>query len=40
MLTRTRVFADFQTACALAHNVVLEQAIDELDRRIAALPAG
>jgi len=36
-LARTRAMADLQTACAAAHRAMLEQAIADLDRRIAAL---
>ena len=36
-LARTRAQADLQQACAGAHRAMLEQAIAELDRRIAAL---
>ena len=37
MLARTRALADLQSACAPAHRAMLEQAIAELDQRIAAL---
>jgi hypothetical protein len=37
MLARTRALADLQHACAPAHRAMLEQAIAELDRRMAAL---
>jgi hypothetical protein len=37
MLARTRALADLQTACAPAHRGMLEQAIADLDRRLAAL---
>ena len=37
MLARTRALADLQTACAPAHRAMLEQAIAELDQRLAAL---
>ena len=37
MLARTRALADLQTACAPAHRAMLEQAIADLDRRIASL---
>jgi hypothetical protein len=37
MLARTRALADLQAACAPAHRAMLEQAIADLDRRIAAL---
>jgi hypothetical protein len=37
MLARTRALADLQMACASAHRAMLEQAIADLDRRIAAL---
>ncbi len=40
MLARTRALADLQIACAPAHRAMLEQAIADLDRRIAALSAG
>jgi len=36
-LARTRALADLQTAGAAAHRSMLEQAIADLDRRIAAL---
>jgi len=36
-LARTRALADLQRACAPAHRAMLEQAIADLDRRIAAL---
>jgi hypothetical protein len=36
-LARTRALADLQAACAAAHRSMLEQAILDLDRRIAAL---
>jgi hypothetical protein len=36
-LARTRALADLQQACAPAHRSMLEQAIRELDARIAAL---
>jgi hypothetical protein len=36
-LARTRALADLQCACAPAHRAMLEQAIADLDRRIAAL---
>ena len=36
-LARTRALADLQNACAAAHRSMLEQAIADLDRRIAAL---
>jgi hypothetical protein len=39
MLARTRALADLQTACAPAHRAMLEQAVADLDRRIAALNA-
>lgn len=35
MLARTRALADLQQACSPAHRAMLEQAIAELDRRIA-----
>lgn len=37
MLARTRALADLQQACSPAHRAMLEQAIEELDRRMAAL---
>jgi hypothetical protein len=37
MLSRTRALADLQLACAPAHRAMLEQAIADLDRRLAAL---
>jgi hypothetical protein len=40
MLARTRALADLQSACAPAHRAMLEQAIAELDQRIAALRTG
>lgn len=36
-LARTRALADLQMACAAPHRAMLEQAIAELDRKIAAL---
>lgn len=39
MLARTRALADLQGACAAAYRSMLEQAIADLDRRIAALDA-
>jgi hypothetical protein len=36
-LARIRALADLQRACAPAHRAMLEQAIADLDRRIAAL---
>lgn len=36
-LARTRALADLQAACAAAHRAMLEQAIADLDRKIAAL---
>ena len=36
-LARTHVLADMQRACAPAHRAMLEQAIADLDRRIAEL---
>ena len=38
-LARTRALADLQQACAPAHRAMLEQAIADLDRRLAALDA-
>ncbi len=35
MLARTRALADLQQACAPAHRAMLEQAIADLDRRLA-----
>jgi hypothetical protein len=37
MLARTRVMADLQMACAPAHRAMLEQAMADLDRRLARL---
>lgn len=37
MLARTRALADLQRACAPAHRAMLEQAIADLDRRLALL---
>ena len=37
MLARTCAMADLQSACAPAHRAMLEQAIAELDQRLAAL---
>jgi hypothetical protein len=37
MLARTRALADLQQACAPAHRAMLEQAIADLDQRLAAL---
>ena len=37
MLARSRALADLQQACAAAHRSMLEQAIADLDDRIAAL---
>jgi hypothetical protein len=37
-LARTRALADLQCACAPAHRAMLEQAIGDLDRRIAENP--
>jgi len=37
LLARTRALSDLQMACAAAHRAMLEQAIADLDRRIAAL---
>ena len=37
MLARTRALADLQAACVPAHRAMLEQAIADLDRRLAAL---
>ena len=38
-LARSRALADLQQACAPAHRAMLEQAIAELDKRLAALEA-
>jgi hypothetical protein len=37
MLARTRALADLQVACVPAHRAMLEQAVADLDRRLAAL---
>lgn len=37
MLARTRALADLQKACVPAHRAMLEQAIADLDQRLAAL---
>ena len=37
MLARTRALADLQRACVPAHRAMLEQAIADLDQRLAAL---
>ena len=37
MLARTRALADLQMACAPAHRAMLEQAVADLDRRLAML---
>ena len=37
MLARTRALADLQAACAAPHRAMLEQAIADLDRRLADL---
>jgi hypothetical protein len=37
MLARTRALSDLQRACAPAHRAMLEQAIADLDRQVAAL---
>ena len=37
MLARNRALADLQHACAAAHRAMLEQAIRELDARLARL---
>jgi hypothetical protein len=39
MLARNRALADLQHACAAAHRAMLEQAINELDVRLARLDA-
>jgi hypothetical protein len=38
-LARTRALADLQLACAPAHRAMLEQAVHDLDQRLAALHA-
>jgi hypothetical protein len=40
MLARTRALADLQAACVPAHRAMLEQAVADLDRRLAALDNG
>lgn len=40
MLARTRALADLQTACVPAHRAMLEQAIADLDARLAAIDSG
>ena len=37
LLARSRALADLQLACAPAHRAMLEQAIRDLDARLAAL---
>jgi hypothetical protein len=37
MLARTRALADLQKACVPAHRAMLEQAIADLDQRLATL---
>jgi hypothetical protein len=37
LLARTRAMADLQLACAAAHRAMLERAIEDLDRRLAAI---
>ena len=37
MLARTRALSDLQQACAPAHRAMLEHAIADLDRQLAAL---
>lgn len=37
MLARTRALSDLQRACVPAHRAMLEQAIADLDTRLAAL---
>ena len=37
MLARIRALADLQMACAPAHRAMLEQAVADLDRRLAML---
>jgi len=39
MLARTRAMSDLQHACAAAHRAMLEQAIADLDARVARLDA-
>jgi hypothetical protein len=39
MLARTRALADLQKACVPAHRAMLEQAVADLDQRLAALDA-
>ena len=39
LLARTRALADLQKACVPAHRAMLEQAVADLDRRLAALDA-
>jgi len=39
-LARTRAQADLRSASAPAHRAMLERAIEELDRRIAAMATG
>ena len=39
LLARTRALSDLQMACAPAHRAMLEQAIADLDRRLAELDA-
>jgi hypothetical protein len=36
-LARTRALSDLQKACVPAHRAMLEQAVADLDRRLAAL---
>jgi len=38
-LARSRALADLQQACAPAHRAMLEQAIAELDKRLASVDA-
>ena len=40
MLARTRALSDLQRACVPAHRAMLEQAIADLDARLAALGGG
>jgi hypothetical protein len=40
MLARTRALSDLQRACVPAHRAMLEQAIADLDRQLAALGSG
>jgi hypothetical protein len=40
LLARTRAVAELQQACAAAHRAMLESAIADLDRRLAASAEG